>query len=255
MKLSKSFGEFTKLSRLLFVASLGLTACAPAWAFDPSKVADGLYCNGTNSFGQLWTPFILARQGQLIDPFVFAQQNGVKALEWRGKTTMLKARSAFLYSACSMDVQLFSIPPLVADVPTVSVASFVGKDCQRQQDIAFSNYRLPWDQRGSNPFPTLYINQPDHRMGCMWAYGVPGMLVGKSLPVNAYTESDIGARPGPVNGVVSRMHFIPLPVIEPDLTDIALAEKKPLPKYPVSVLEAVHRSTDVVVSPELLHRV
>ena len=214
-----------------------------------------MYYNGTNSFGQLWTPFILAREGRLIDPFVFAQKNGMRALEGRGKTTMLKARTAFLYGACIMEAQLSSIPPLVAEVPTVAVAKFVGNDCQRQQDIAFSNYRLPVDQRGSNPFPTLYINQPDHGTGLLWVYGVPGKLVGKSLPVNAYTEGDIGARPGPVNGVVSRMHFIPLPVIEPDLTDIALADRKPLPKYPVSVLEAAHRSTDVVVSPDRLRQI
>jgi hypothetical protein len=234
---------------------IALSALAPAWAFDPAKVADGLYYNGTNSFGQLWTPFILARQGQLIDPFVFAQKEGIQALQGRGKTTMLNAVTPFLYGGCSLNAQLFSIPPLVAEVPTVAVASFVGKDCQRQQDNAFSYYRLPRDQRGDNPFPTLYINQPDHGMGLMWAYGVPGMLVGKSLPINAYTESDIGARPDPVNGVVSRMNFIPLPVIEPDLLDIALADKKPLPKYPVSLTEAVHRGDKVVVSPELLGQV
>jgi hypothetical protein len=140
-------------------------------------------------------------------------------------------------------------------VPAVVVANFLGKDCQRQQDNAFSFYRLPRDQRGDNPFPTLYINQPDHGMGLMWAYGVPGMLVGRSLPINAYTEKDIGARPDPVNGVVSRMNFIPLPVIEPDLLDIALAEKRPLPKYPVSLAEAGHRGDKVVVTPELLGQV
>ena len=168
---------------------------------------------------------------------------------------MLKARTAFFYCVCSMDARLFSIPPLVAEVPTVAVSGFGGKDCQNQQDSAFRFYRVPRDQRGSNPFPTLYVNQPDRGTGLMWVYGVPGMLIGKSLPVNAYTERDIGARPDPVNGVVSRMNFVPLPVIEPNLTDIALAEKKPLPKYPVSVLEAAHRSTDVVVTPERLNQI
>jgi hypothetical protein len=240
---------------VMWVACLYLAATNPGWAFDPGRVADGLYYNGTNNPDQLWTPFILARQGQLIDPFVFAQKNGIKALEGRGKTTMLNAVTPFLYGGCNMDTRLFSIPTLVADVATVSVASFVGKDCQYEQDNAFSFYRVPRDQRGDNPFPTLYINQPDRGMGLLWSYGVPGMLVGQSLPVNAYTEGDIGARPGPVNGVVSRMHLIPLPVIEPNLTDIALAEKKPLPKYPVSLAEAVHRGDKVVVSPELLRQV
>lgn len=238
----------------MWMTCLCLALTNSGWAFDASKVADGLYYNGTNSTNQLWTPFILARQGQLLDPFVFAQKNGVKALEGRGKTTMLKARTAFVFGACSMDTQLLSNPPLIADVPTVFVIDFLGQDCQRQQDIAFSNYRLPNDQRGSNPFPTFYINQPDRGMGLVWSYGVPGSLIGKSLPVNAYTENDIGAKPWPVNGVVSRMSFIPFPVIEPDLTDIALAEKKPLPKYPVSVLEAAHRSTDVTVPSALLHQ-
>lgn len=255
MKILKLLAKLTTPRRRLLGIWVALTAFAPAWAFDPSKVADGLYYNGTNNPDQLWTPFILAQQSQLVDPFVFAQKNGVNALKGRGKTTMLKARTAFLYGACSMDAQLRSNPPLVADVSTVFVVSFLGKDCQRQQEIAFSNYRLSMDQRGDNPFPTLFVNQPDHGMGSMWAYGVPGMLVGKSLPVNAYSEGDIGARPGPVNGVVSRMYFIPLPVIEPNLTDIALAEKKPLPKYPVSVLEAAHRGTDVAVAPELLRQV
>ncbi|MES2951819.1 MAG: hypothetical protein V4858_25105 [Pseudomonadota bacterium] len=225
MNRSKLFNDLTKLLRCYLGVSVVFTAFSPACAFDASKVADGLYYNGTNNFGQLWTPFILARQGQLVDPFLFTQKNGAKALEGRGKTTMLSAVTPFLYGGCSIEAKLFSIPPLVADVPTVLVSSFRGKDCQRQQDIAFSNYRLPRDQRGDNPFPTWYVNQPDRGMGLMWVYGAPGMLVGQSLPVNAYRESDIGARPEPVNGVVSRMNFIPLPVIEPDLVDIALAEK------------------------------
>lgn len=234
---------------------IAFAALAPTWAFDPGKVADGLYYNGTNSFGQLWTPFILADQGHLIDPFVFAQKKGVQALEGRGKTTMLNAVTPFLYGGCSTETRLFSIPPLVAEVPTVLVSSFRGKDCQHEQDNAFRFYRLPRDQRGDNPFPTLYINQPDRGMGLTWVYGVPGMLVGQPLPVNAYTEADIGARPEPVNAVVSRINFIPLPVVEPNLTDIALAEKKPLPKYPVSLAEAVHRGDKVVVSPQLLSQV
>jgi hypothetical protein len=234
------------------ISALWFAASSTVWAFDATKVPDGLYYNGTNVDEQLWTPLILARQGQLIDPFVFAQKNGIKALEGRGQTTMLKARTAFLYMACATQARLLSNPPLIADVSTVYVAAFLGKDCQRQQDTAFENYRRSIDQRGDNPFPTFYINQSNHGMGLIWSYGVPGELVGKRIPINAYTESDIGAKPWPVNGVVSRMSFIPLPVIEPDLVDIALAEKKPLPKYPVSLSEAVHRGDKVTVPSELL---
>jgi hypothetical protein len=246
--------RFTQKLAPLFRAfsALWLATSSTAWAFDASRVPDGLYYNGTNVDEQLWTPLILARQGQLIDPFVFAQKNGVKALEGRGQTTMLYAVTPFLYGGCATQTRLFSNPPFIADVPTVFVATFVGKDCKRQQDIAFENYKLPRDQRGDNPFPTFYIDHFDPRLGMVWSYGVPGQLVGKRIPVNAYTESDIGAQPWPVNGVVSRMSFIPLPVIEPDLVDIALADKKPLPKYPVSLNEAVHRGDTVKVTPELL---
>lgn len=233
---------------------LWFAASSTVWAFDPTKVPDGLYYNGTNVDEQLWTPLMLAREGLLIDPFVFAQKNGVKALEGSGQTTMLNAVTPFLYGGCTTQTRLLSNPPLVADVSTPYVANFVGKDCQRQRDIAFENYRRSVDQRGDNPFPTFYINQPDHGMGLIWSYSVPGQLVGKNIPVNAYTESDIGAKPWPVNGVVSRMSFIPLPVIEPDLIDIALAEKKPLPKYPVPLSEVVHRGDKVTVSSELLNQ-
>jgi hypothetical protein len=248
--------KFKQKSILLLraLSALWLAAASTAWAFDATKVPDGLYYNGTNVDEQLWTPLILARQGQLIDPFVFAQKNGVKALEGRGQTTMLYAVTPFLYGGCATQTRLLSNPPLTADVSTVYVTAFAGKDCPNHQETAFENYRLSRDQRGSNPFPTFYIDHFDPRLGMVWSYGVPGHLVGKRIPVNAYTESDIGAKPWPVNGVVSRMSFIPLPVIEPDLVDIALAEKKPLPKYPVSVLEAAHRSTDVVVAPELLRQ-
>lgn len=236
----------------LFIAC---TALAPAWAFDPAKVADGLYYNGTNHYEQLWTPLFLARQGQLIDPFVFAQENGIQALQGRGKTTMIHAVTPFLYGACDTQTQLYSVPPLVAAVPAVLVAQFEGKDCQYEQDNAFSFYRVPRDQRGDNPFPTLYINPPNRSMGSLWSYGVPGMLVGKPLPVNAYTDGDIGDRPHRVNGVVSRMSFIPLPVIEPHLSFIALEEKQPLPKYRVPLSELAHRAGDAVVTPEIFHQV
>lgn len=246
--------SFKQKLALLFrtLPALSLSMSSTVWAFDASRVPDGLYYNGTNVDEQLWTPLILARQGQLIDPFVFAKKNGVKALEGRGQTSMLYAVTPFLYGGCAMETRLLSNPALIADVPTAFVATFVGKDCQRQQDIAFENYKLPRDQRGDNPFPTFYIDHFDPRLGMVWSYGVPGQLIGKRIPVNAYTESDIGAQPWPVNGVVSRMSFIPLPVIEPDLVDIALADKKPLPKYPVSLNEAVHRGDRVKVTPELL---
>src|SRR3982750_4549137 len=83
--------EFMKfkqnLTRFLSVLSVFLLVTASsALAFDAAKVPDGLYYNGTNVDQQLWTPLVLARQGQLIDPFVFAEKNGVKALEGRGQT-------------------------------------------------------------------------------------------------------------------------------------------------------------------------
>ena len=247
----------TRFSNPLLFAQIALASwlatCCPAWAFDASKVADGLYYNGTNVDDQLWTPLMLVRQGQLMDPFAFVGKNGVKALEGRGQTTMLEAVTPFLYGGCTTQAKLASKPPLVAQVPTVYVSAFDGKGCPLQQRVAFENYRLPRDRRHDNPFPTLYLDQVDTGTGMLWAYGVPGKLVGnQQIPVNAYNESQIGAKPWPVNGVVSRMSFIPLPVIEPDLTDIALAEKKPLPKYPVSLSEAVHRGDKVTVSAELL---
>lgn len=117
-----------------------------------------------------------------------------------------------------------------------------------------SFYRVARDRRGDNPFPTFFLDQGVRGVGLRWLYGVPGKLVGKDVPVIGLSEADIGDRPAPVNGVVSRLHFVPLPVIEPDLLEMALADKKPLPKYPVSVLEAAHRGNDVVVTPELLRQ-
>lgn len=246
------------LKKEVFKATFALIAIlgsATSAAFDPSKMPEGLYYNGTNSFAQLWTPLFLAQQGQLIDPFVLAKSHGLSSLSGRGKTLMLKAVTPFLYGGCATETRLRSIPAVVAEVPTVAVQGFGGKGCQHEQDDAFSFYRVDRSLRGSNPFPTLYLDQRVPGVGPMWIYGVPGMLVGQNVPVAAHPEAAIGARPAPVNGVATRMDFVPLPVIGPHLIDIALAEKKPLPKYPVSVLEAAHRSTDVVVTPELLQQV
>ena len=44
-------------------------------------------------------------------------------------------------------------------------------------------------------------------------------------------------------------------MIEPNLTDIALAEKKYLPKYPVSVLEATHRNYGCCGNAERLNQI
>ena len=232
---------------------VGLLAL-PTWAFEAAKVADGLYYNGTNSFAQLWTPLFLAQQGKLLDPFVIAKGKGVQGLMGRGKTQVLNAVTPFLYGGCETQVLLSTVRPLVADVPTVAVSNFLGNDCQRQQDNAMSFYRVARDRRGDNPFPTFFLDQGVRGVGLRWLYGVPGKLVGKDVPVIGLSEADIGDRPAPVNGVVSRLHFVPLPVIEPDLLEMALADKKPLPKYPVSVLEAAHRGNDVVVTPELLRQ-
>jgi len=250
--------KFTSIfmNRLLVLVAF-FSSTIYVWAFDASKVADGLYYNGTNVGEQLWTPLFLAEQGKLIDPFLFAQKNGVKALEGKGKTDLVYATTPFLYGGCEVkSLRLLINPSLLLNLSTPYIAEFYGRDCQRQQHNAFQYYRVPRERRGSNPFPTFYINQgAGLGMGLLWAYGVPGELLGKPLPVNAYGEAEIGGRPEVVNGVVTRMTFIPMPVIEPDLISIALANKTPLPKYPVGVLEAAHRSTDVVVPSALLNEI
>jgi hypothetical protein len=232
--------------------AIWLFASSTAWSFDPAKVADGLYYNGTNVGMQLWTPLFLARNGELIDPFVFAQKNGVKALEGKGQTSMLEAKTVFMYGGCLVDVKLEETPPLLALVPTISVSEYHGMSCKRKQITAMSNYKENLYRKGSNPFPTYFMNQDSTRTGFLWLYGVPGKLLGRPLPVMPMPEQEIGARPAPVNGVLSRVTFAPLPVVEPDDIGIALADKKPLPKFTVGLGEAAHRSTDVVVTTELL---
>ena len=174
-----------RFSKPLLFAQIALASwlatCCPAWAFDASKVADGLYYNGTNVDDQLWTPLMLVRQGQLMDPFAFVRKNGVKALEGRGQTSMLEAVTPFLYGGCTTQAKLVSKPSLVAQVPTVYVSAFDGKGCPLQQRVAFENYRLPRDRRHDNPFPTLYGSSYwNEQQGGSGAFQLVGALRGSA---------------------------------------------------------------------------
>lgn len=237
--------------RRIGISILSLACAFPAQAFDESKVANGLYYNGTDINQQIWTPLILAQDGKLIDPLLYAQSNGLKALEGQGRTTYLHANTTFLYGGCRTDTKLLSVQPLIAKVPTVYVADFVGKDCDRIQTIVLDNFHVPRDQQGDNPMPTLFVKPLRPEALPLWVYGVPGILVGKNVPIRAWSQSELGGTPETINGVISRSHFVTLPVLEPDETRIARLEKRPRSKYDVNLVEAVHRGNRVVVDPKL----
>lgn len=239
-----------KFPRVAIVV-LSLAGAWPAQAFDPGKVPEGLYYNGTDVNQQLWTPLVLARAGQLVDPLLEAQANGIQALEGQGRTTVLQANTAFLYGGCRTDTRLQAVQPLMAKVPTVYVARFSGADCARVQANVLENFHLSRDRQGDNPMPTLLVSPDRPEVLTRWVYGVPGALVGKSLPVRAWSQSELGGRPEPINGVISRSHFVTLPVLEPDGLRMARLERRPAPTYDVHLGEAVHRGDRVVVDPQL----
>lgn len=221
-------------------------------AFDEQKVSDGLYYNATDINQQIWTPLVLAQGGKLIDPLLFAQANGIKALEGVGKTTLLLANTPFLYGGCRTETTLLSVEPLIAKVPTVAVAKFGGENCPFTQENVLGDFKLTRDRRGNNPMPTLLV-KPSQRpeSAPMWIYGVPGMLAGKSVPIRAWSREDLGGTPEPIHGVISRASFMTLPVLEPDEHKIARLEQRPSNKQSVNLGEAAHRSTDVVLDLKL----
>lgn len=233
--------------------SLSLQA-GPSCAFDPANVPDGLYYNGTNVNYQLWTPLLLARGGKLLDPFVVARDEGVKALEGQGRTSMMEARTLFLYLGCLTDIELTAVQPLLATVPTVSVARFGGKSCSIQHQVALDNLHLPKNEQGSNAFPSYFVKQSHPSPSPLWLYGVPGILSGHDEPVLPKTEQDLGGQPERANGVVNFASLVPLPIIGPDLVGIAAVKKQPLPKYPIGVIEAAHRSEELAITSSALYR-
>ncbi len=233
------------------IPMLSLAFTLPVQAFDASKVPNGLYYNGTDVNQQMWTPLLLAQDGKLIDPLLYAQANGIKALEGQGKTTLLLANSPFLYGGCPTETQLGSVVPVIANVPTVYVLGFGGAECGQDNVSALANFQHPLDQQADNPMPTLLVKQPRPGSPPLWIYGVPGMLAGKNLPVRTWSEDELGGTPKPINGVISRSHFVTLPVLEPDERKIARIEKRPRLKYGVNLLEAGHRSNKVVVDAPL----
>jgi hypothetical protein len=238
------------LARLLLLACFGVSS---VHAFDPSKVPDGLYYNGSDINLQLWTPLVLAKDGKLIDPFVYAQQSGVKALEGFGNTKTMLARGAFIYRMCAIDeVRLGQSRRLAADHDTYFVSQFVGKDCGRKHEWAMENFLPPPARKNDNPFPTFFLNQTSSALlPTQWIYGAPGALIGERVPIRTWSEVELGGRPPVINGSVTRMFFLPLPVIEPNLYQIALETKIRIPEYPVSVVEASHRAARVVLNRQL----
>lgn len=207
-----------------------------------------MYYNGTTVPDQLWTPLLLAEEGELIDPMLRARTQGLVGLQGKGKTNYLTVNTAFLLRVCDTKVKLGQVEPLLANMPTVFVAEFDSGDCASEQRTLLANFTAPSEQRANNPMPTLVQTRSSPESTGGWFYGVPGQLAGRHSAIVARSEQELGGRPQPIAGAVSRLAFVPLPIVEVDFKEIAFREKwVPQPKYPVSLLEAVHRGNHLAL--------
>jgi hypothetical protein len=243
--------SFPRLLALLWAVN-GLLP-APAWAFDPKAVPDGLVYNGTLIPDQLWTPLVLVEGGQLRDPFLEVKQRGLERLRGEGKTSYLKATSAFLMG-CPTDASLMAVAPIIATFPTPFVYEFAGYACPDQLESALRTLIAPPSERGNNSFPT-YLVAPSRDQPPTWVYGVPGMLTGGLTPVMPRTREELGAQPAPVAGVVSRVHFVPLPVVSINYLRLSAEGKRPLRTFGASLGEVFHRGQELAVSDDLLAKI
>jgi hypothetical protein len=232
----------------LISAVLSISLCIPVLAFDKTKVTNGLYYNGTSVGDQIWTPLVLVQDGVLLDPFIYAQKNSLSSLSGIGRTTMLRANTAFLFGGCRTQTELQAVPPIIADVPTVYVSAFIGKGCSISHVIALENLRQPNARQASNSMPTLLLKKAAPEDPQRWLYGVPGILSGKNLPIFPMSAEELGGEPSRINGIISRAFFSPLPVIEPDEADIAYQAGRRKMSRGISILEATHRSSELTVS-------
>lgn len=240
-------------SPLALLCAASCLAPAPALAFDPKAVPDGLVYNGTLIPDQLWTPLVLVENGEMRDPFLEVKQGGLDRLRGEGKTSYLMARSAFLMG-CSTDASLASVVPIIATVPTPFVYEFAGNACPNQLESALHSLVAPPGERGSNSFPT-YLAVPWRDQPVTWVFSVPGMLAGGLTPVVPRTREELGAQPVPVAGVVSRVHFVPLPIVSINYLRLSAEGKRPKRTFGANLGEVFHRSHELALSDALLTKI
>lgn len=224
--------------RLALLSAASCLLPVPALAFDPKAVPDGLVYNGTLIPDQLWTPLVLVEGGQLRDPFLEVKQRGLERLRGEGKTSYLKAVNAFLMG-CRTKASLTTVAPIIATVPTPFVYEFAGNACPDQLESALRSLIAPPGERGDNGFPTYLVDSVGGQP-VTWVYSVPGMLAGGLTPVVPRTREEMGAQPAPVAGVVSRVHFVPLPIVSIDYWRLSVVGKRPGRAYSVNLGESLH---------------
>lgn len=239
--------------RLALLSAASCLLPVPALAFDPKAVPDGLVYNGTLIPDQLWTPLVLVEGGQLRDPFLEVKQRGLERLRGEGKTSHLRATHAMLLG-CPTETKLATVEPTIAAVPSAFVYEFAGQGCPGRLAVALNSLTAPPGERGHNSFPT-YLVVPMRDQPPTWIFSVPGMLTGGLTPVIPRTREDLGAQPGPVAGVVSRVHFVPLPIVSIDYLSLSMEGKRPRRSYGVNLGEVRHRGDEVVMSDDLLAKI
>ena len=224
-----------------------------AIAFDPSRIVEGTYYNGTNVNMQFWSPLVVVKDGKLLDPFERSKTQRPEAFTGSGRTSALRATSAFLYGGCRTGVELQLEEPLIASVPTVFVNRFTGEACARQQSAATDDLKLPPRERADPIFPTILVQQPLAESKPLWLYGVPGILTGNNIPISPKKIEELNGVPQLAHAVVSRSSFVTLPIVEPDLGDLSLRELRQRLHYSTDPAEASHRMNNAVLSADVLN--
>lgn len=227
-----------------------------ALAFDPSRLHDGLYYNGSNIDDPLWTPLLLVRNGEMKDPFLEVARVGVTGMSGPGITERLQATTPSLMAGCWLATELGVSTRLLAPVDTAFVVRTQGESCLRRHAIAFANFSPDARHKSSDQFPRFLLRAEGPGKGAdTWLIGVPGLLIGTP---SAYLPMprEVLARTPEVNGVVSRISFATQPLIEPDGAELDIGNSgKPRNGYQVNLEEASHRTSDTAIKPNDLTQV
>ncbi len=230
------------------IAPLALLApLFAAHAFDFSKVPDGVYYYGTNLPDQFWGPLMLVDKGRPLDPLAVAQSQGRKALEGPGRSELLRAMTAFGHG-CVLDLSVSVVNPQLAPAPTVLAIPNTRGSCDELHGalknwIAREHPELPnLDLQLDNPYPTLQQQAVGPGGRATWYFGVPGWLQGRMQALVPQGAAEWGGTPDAVHGLVSRAHFVSLPILGPSTVLVASHLKQPyvhVPGPPTS--RQVHR--------------